>query len=334
MNRLRQCWHYARKVFALPSRLAAVGDCRSWPQVPTRAVTATLWLGALLRVPSFLQLQAETSRRGWQRLLGLTQPVSDDVLGYVCERYRLEDLRAVLVANNQTLKRNQAFALAKISGLLAVALDANEQFASRRRCCDQCSQRQIKVAGADGQTVEVTEYYHRQVYAQLHGPDLSVVLDLEPIRPGEEECAAALRLLGRMRRLYGPRFFDAITVDAWYANGPFIKAVQKLGWGVVVVLKQERYEVYQEASALAEEQTSERWTLEERNVCARQVRDLLPFTDAAIGPVRVVLADETWEETQRVAGRKRVVPQQSHWRWLATQELDGYGLQTIWRIGH
>ena len=333
MNRLRQCWHYARKVFDLPERLAAVGDHRCWPQVPTPAVTASLWLGALLRVPSFLQLQAETARPGWQRLLGLDGPLSDDLLGYVSERYRLEDLRAVLVANNQTLKRNKAFESAKISGLLVVALDANEQFASRCRCCAQCSQRQIKIVGADGQTVEVTEYYHRQVYAQLHGPDLSVVLDLEPIRPGEEECAAALRLLGRMRRLYGPRFFDAITVDAWYANGPFIKAVQKLGWGVVVVLKQERYEVYQEASALAEEQTSERWTWEERNVCARQVRDL-PFTDAAIGPVRVVLADETWEETQRVAGRKRVVPQQSHWRWLATRELDGYGLQTIWRIGH
>ena len=333
MNRLRQCWHYARKVFDLPDRLAAVGDGRSWPEVPTRAVTASLWLGALLRVPSFLQLQAETARPGWQRLVGLARPLSDDVMVYVCERYRLEDLRAVLVANNQILKRNKAFVSAKISGLLVVALDANEQFASRRRCCDQCSQRQIKIAGSDGQTVEVTEYYHRQVYAQMHGPDMSVVLDLEPIRPGEEECAPALRLLGRMRRLYGPRFFDVVTVDAWYANGPFIKAVQKLGWGVVAVLKQERYEVYQESTALALQQEPQLWAWGQRQVCARQVSDL-PFTDPAIGAVRVVLAEETWEQTQRVAGRKEVVTQKSHWRWLATRELDGYGIQTIWHIGH
>jgi hypothetical protein len=36
-------------------------------------------------------------------------------------------------------------------------------------------------------------------------------------------------LLGLMRRLYGPRFFDAVTVDAWYTTEPFIKAVQRLG---------------------------------------------------------------------------------------------------------
>ena len=80
-------------------------------------------------------------------------------------------------------------------------------------------------------------------------------MDVEPVRPGEDEAAAALRLLGRMRRLYGPRFFDVVTVDAWYATGPFLKAVQRLGWGVVSVLKQARYEMYQAATALSRGQT-------------------------------------------------------------------------------
>jgi hypothetical protein len=65
----------------------------------------------------------------------------------------------------------------------------------------------------------------------------------------------------------------------------------------------------------------------------REVRDLL-FTDDAIGPVRVVCADEKWEEVHR-KGKSRVrVPKQSHWRWLSTQKLDGYSRKTIWRIGH
>ena len=81
----------------------------------------------------------------------------------------------------------------------------------------------------------------------------------EPIHPGEEECQAALRLLGRMRRIYGLRFFDAVTVDAWYLQGPWIRAVQKLGWGVVCVLKQERLEIYQEADALRPARPSEAW---------------------------------------------------------------------------
>jgi len=71
------------------------------------------------------------------------------------------------------------------------------------------------------------------------------------MRPGEEECAAALRLLRRVRPQYGPRFFEVVVVDSWYANGPFLQAVVELGWPVVVVLKQERYEVHQEALALS-----------------------------------------------------------------------------------
>jgi hypothetical protein len=264
MNRLRQFWRYTEKVFDLPARLRAIRDQRSQPEIPTRVLSASLFLAALLRVPSLLQLQAETQRRGWQRLVGWPQVISDDAFGYGLERCRLEDWRAVLVALNRTLKANKAFAPAKINGLLVVALDANEQFHSRCRCCPDCGQRRVEVKDAAGQTQTVTEYYHRQVYAQLHGPQFSVILDLEPMRPGEDEAAAALRMLGRMRRLYGPRFFDVLTVDAWYATGPFLRAVQKLGWGVVSVLKQERYEIYQEATALSREQTPQAGSWENR----------------------------------------------------------------------
>jgi hypothetical protein len=63
--------------------------------------------------------------------------------------------------------------------------------------------------GPAGQSTAVTEYYHRAVFAHVVGADL--VLDLEPIREGEEECAAALRLLARLRRRLGVRFFDVVT---------------------------------------------------------------------------------------------------------------------------
>jgi len=49
----------------------------------------------------------------------------------------------------------------------------------------------------------------------------------------------------QVRRLYGPRFFQGISFDAWYAKGPFLRAVEKLGWFWVVVLKREDMEVYQ-----------------------------------------------------------------------------------------
>ena len=333
MNGLRHFWHAAAKVFDLPRRLRGVRDRRAGPDVPTWVVSASLFLGAFLRKPSFLQIQFESARSGWQRLIGHTEPITDERMAYVCERYRLEDWRAVLVATNQRLKHNKAFESAKIHGLLVVALDANEQFKSRCRCCETCSQRTLKVTNAQGQVEELTEYYHRFVCAQLPGPDLSVVLDLEPIRPGEEEAAAALRLLGRMRRLYGPRFFDAVTVDAWYATGPFIKAVQRLGWGVVAVLKQERYDIYQEATTLMAQAPPTSWQWANRQIQLRQVKDL-PFTDPAIGSMRVVEAREQWKQRRRQAGRTTAVAQQSFWRWLVSRELDGIPVQGIWRIGH
>jgi hypothetical protein len=78
-----------------------------------------------------------------------------------------------------------------------------------------------------------------------------VILDLEPMRRGEEECAAALRLLRRMRKAYGLWFFDLEVVDAWYANGPFLKTVvEELGWPVAAALKPARRDLYQEALAL------------------------------------------------------------------------------------
>ena len=333
MNRLRQFWQATKKVFDLPRRLRGVRDGRADPQVPTFAVSATLLLGAVLRKPSFLQLQFESARRGWQRLIAQAAAITDDRLAYVAERYRLEDWRALLVQTNQVLKRNKAFEAAKIHGLLVVALDANEQFNSRCRCCPECSQRRVKVKNRQGQIEEVTEYYHRFVCAQLNGPTLSVVLDLEPIRPGEEEAAAALRLLGRMRRLYGQRFFDAVTVDAWYATGPFLKAVQRLGWGVVAVLKQERYEIYQEATALMTQASSITWQWEDRQIELREVQDL-PFTDPALGLLRVVQAEERWSERRHQGGQKITVDQESFWRWLVSRELDGIPAPGIWRIGH
>jgi hypothetical protein len=333
VNRLRQFWNYAAKVFALPSQLASVRDERPQATIPARSLAAGLFLASVLRVGSLLQLEEETRRKGWQRVVGWPHRISDDAFAYALERFKVDDLRGVLVHVNQTLKRNKALEAAKINGLLVVALDANEQFKSRHRCCQSCCQRQIECKDARGQTQNVTEYYHRQIYAQIHGPELSTILDLEPIRPGEDEAAAALRLLGRMRRLYGPRFFDAITVDAWYATGPFIKAVQRLGWGVVAVLKQERYEIYGEATRLSAQTKPQRFEWEGRQVCLKEVKHL-EFTDAKIGPMRVVTAEENWTENQQLNGKTRVVPKESHWRWLVDRSLDAYSGQTIHAIGH
>ena len=332
MNRLRHLWHYLERIFDLPQLLKSVGDRRQYPEIPTAALHFTLLLGALLRVPSLLDLSLKTRGLGWQRLIGW-KPFSDDALGYVLEHGKPEDWRRVLVTVNRKLKENKQFEGAKIGGLLAVTIDANEQFKSRSRCCPACCQRQVKIVNEEGQAEEATEYFHRQVYAQINGPELSTILDLEPIRPGEEEAAAALRMLGRMRRLYGVRFFDAITVDAWYTKGPFILAVEKLGWGVVSVLKQERYDIYREVTALGPQQSPIRWEQDGRQIEMREVK-ALDFTDPELGNRRVVVSDERWTQTEVIGGKRVRTPKQSHWRWLVSQKLDSSTGQTIHQIGH
>lgn len=336
MNRLAQFLHYAQKVFALKTLLRAVRDGRPFAQIGTTSVLLTLVLGAVLRISSYLDLAQQTKRRRWRRLCGLLNPMSDDTLDYVTERLELADLRQALAAVAKTLKANKALESCQINGLFFVSLDANEHCKSRSRCCECCCQRQVEETDSEGHKHKLTEYYHRYVFAQINGPKINVVLDLEPIRPGEEECAAALRLLGRMRRVYGPRFFDAITVDAWYVKGPFLRAVEKLGWLWVVVLKQERMEAYQEAIQLSQGQKPHQ-TFEDkergRQVQLWEVKDL-HFSKEYGQPIRVVRSEEQWVEQRVRAGHKHRQSRQSQWLWAASAKLDGYPAQVIYQAGH
>jgi len=336
MNELAQFLNYAIKVFALNRVARTVRDSRPYPKIPTQPLFLTLLLGVVLRIGSYQDLAKQTKRRRWQHLIHWRQRLSDDALHYVSERFHLEDLRRSLAEVNQRLKDNKALESCKLNGLLFVSLDANEHFHSRSRCCPCCCQREREETDAQGQKQTVVEYYHRYVFAQINGPKFNALLDLEPIRPGEGEAEAALRLLGRTRRVYGVRFFDAVTIDSWYVQGPFLKVVEKLGWEWVVVLKQERMEVLQEARALSSGQKPARQfhdLVRDREVELWEVKDL-DFSTSYGRPVRVVHAREQWVE-QRVVGAKKVrVPQSSDWWWMASAGLQGYPATVIYESGH
>jgi len=217
-----------------------------------------------------------------------------------------------------------------------VSVDANEHFHSRSRCCPCCCQREIEEVGAQGQKQTVIEYYHRYVFAQINGPKFNALLDLEPIRVGEGEAEAALRLLGRIRRVYGVRFFDAVTLDGWYVQGPFLKAVEKLGWAWVVVLKQERMEVFQEARALSAAQKPGLEFYDEtrdRHVKLWEIKDL-DLSESYGGKVRVVHAQEQWVQQKVVGAKKISQPQTSDWWWMASEGLQGYPSKVVYEGRH
>jgi hypothetical protein len=339
VNRLAQFLQYTGKVFGLKARLRTVRDGRSEPQVPLLPLIICLMLGVVMRIGSYLDLAEQTqSRRRWRHLCGLKAPVQHEIFGYVTERMKPEDWRQNQAHLAKELKRNKALESCKINGLLFLSMDATEHFASFSRTCSCCSQRQIEVLDDEGKKVKVTQYYHRYVFAHLGGPKVHLVLDVEPILPGEEECAAALRLLGRIRRLYGPRFFEGITADAWYAKGPFLRALDKLGWLWVAVLKREDMEVFQEAVQLSKnhQPTAEfRDDRRSRQVQLWAVKDLR-FSDGYTRgkSVQVVRSEESWTQRRVEGGQKRAHAQQTQWLWVACQGLSRYPAEVVYHAGH
>lgn len=339
MNRLVQFLQYTGKVFGLKALLRSVRDGRSEPRVPLPPLVVCLVLGVVVRVGSYLDLAEQTrSRRRWRRLCGLKAPVRHEIFAYVTERMAPEDWRQSQAAVARELKRNKALESCKINGLLFLSIDANEHFASFSRTCPRCCQRQVEVLDGDGQKLKATQYYHRYVFAHLSGPKSNLVLDVEPIRPGEEECAAALRLLGRLRRLYGPRFFDGITADAWYAQGPFLRALDKLGWMWIVVLKRQEMDVFQEAVQLSKNQKPSMEFRDEprqRQVQLWKVKDL-HFSDGYTrgGSVQVVRSEECWTERSVQGGHKHAQARQTQWMWVACQALSEYPPDLVYQAGH
>lgn len=338
MNDLAQFLTCVIKVFALNRVVRGVRDARPQPVIPTGPLLLSLILGAVLRVGSYHYLAKQTKRRRFQHLIHWPRRISEDAFYYVSERFYLEDLRRSLVSVNKDLKGNKALESCKINGLLFCSLDANEHFHSRSRCCPGCCRREILEADEHGQKHTVIEYYHRYVFAQINGPKFNALLDLEPIRPGEGEAEAALRLLGRMRRLYGPRFFDAVTIDSWYVQGPFLKAVEKLGWAWEVVLKQERMEVFQEARALSAAAAPQDQFYDEvrkRQVKLWEVNDL-NFTEGYgdSHKVLVVHSQEQWTQTEVIGGERVSHARTSHWWWILSEKLRGYPTRVKYEAGH
>ncbi len=76
---------------------------------------------------------------------------------------------------------------------------------------------------------------------------LHLLLDCEPMRPGEDEVTCAVRLLTRVLEAY-PRALDLVLADALYATAPFFNFVIDRGKHVLSVLKDERRNLYQDCS--------------------------------------------------------------------------------------
>src|SRR5438045_3997128 len=147
------------------------------------------------------------------------------------------------------LKRNKALDPGRVQGRIVAALDGIEVLSSYSRCCDACLERRVPVRKG-GVKVEQLQYYHRAVGCQIVSSPTKPFLALEWLQPGEGEDTAALRLLARLPEIYGSRFFDVLLLDALYAQAPVLKIAERIGWDLIVSLKQNQRDLYQSAIRL------------------------------------------------------------------------------------
>src|SRR5262249_45731914 len=137
-----------------------------------------------------------------------------DTLRYSLCSFDLQPLEQMLVDINRRLKRSKAFDPGRVQGRLVAAVDGIEVLSSYSRGCEFCLERSVERKNQAGQKIRQTQYYHRAVGCQIIHSPVKSFLAVEWLQPGEGEDSAALRLLTRLPKLYGSRFFDILLMDA------------------------------------------------------------------------------------------------------------------------
>lgn len=303
--------------------LEAVCDGRASPRIQTSTVIRSTVVMFLARLGSLNALEQSSASGFWRKWLGAELP-SADTVGRVCAEVDLEGLRQTARQVYAKLKRGKALG-PPAHGLMAAVLDGHESHATYLRHCEGCLERRIETR--NGTKVQ---YYHRHVTLQVVGRDMTVLLDAEPVRPGEGEVSAAIRLLERVLEHY-PRAFDVVLGDALYANSAFFTFVRSRGKHALAVLKDERRDLWEDSRSLFAGMTPVEIP---RGRWVASCWDLEGFTSwPQVGqPVRVV------ESLERKTVRRQLGEQEetvgSHWAWVTTLPSGHASTKAVLELGH
>lgn len=329
---------YLAKVFDLPHALPSLRDARRDPEIPPQAVFQALFYGFVFRLRSFKELEADLAQPQLPSWIEAPRSFRDDTLRYSLSSFDLEPLERMLVDANRRLKRNKAFDPGRVQGRLVAALDGIEVLASFSRRCESCLQRRVTCLDEQGRPVERIQYYHRAVGCQIVSSPVKPLLAIEWLRPGEGEDTTALRLLRRLPKLYGSRFFDILLLDSLYAQAPVLKLGQEIGWDLVITLKQEKRDLYQDAMGLFRARPPDHHFWEEQAGATAEVQlwdaDQLPFTADYPQPVRVLWSQERVTERHYRQGRLQTETTAHEWTWVTTLDSKTFSAPVVRRLGH
>jgi hypothetical protein len=320
---LRRLLAYARARLGWEAGLDALSDTRRRPRILTPVIVRSLTVMFLTRLGSLNALLQTRPQRFWSGWLGAAMP-SADTLGRVATQIEVSGLREVHQQVYTRLKRGKALP-PPAHGLIAGVIDGHESHATFRRHCTGCLSRTIHTAAGDR-----TQYYHRHVTFQLVGDAWALLLDAEAQRPGEDEVAAALRLLERVLAAY-PRAFEVVLGDALYADPRIFNYLYSRGKDILTVLKGNHPALLEDAGSLFETMSP----VGGRNgtrVC--QWWDLSGFTTwpQVAAPIRIVRSVEDWTVRRQLDGQKE--QQHTEWFWVTTLDAARATTATVVQLGH
>jgi hypothetical protein len=303
--------------------LEAIQDGRTQGRIPTSAVVRAVVAMGFCRLGSLNALGQTQGSSFWSRWLGRALP-SPDTIGRVADLVDVVSLRALGHHIYERLKRGKAL-MPPAHGLLALVVDGHETHATYQRHCPGCLERTIHTANGDR-----IQYYHRLAGASLVTADLHILLDAEPILPGEDEVAVALRLLDRLVQDY-PRAFDVVQGDALYADNRFFNWAVDHGKHAMAVLKNDRRDLLQDARRLFEDQPP---TVVQDASPRRQCWDMEGFTTwpQVKVPVRVIRSHETRSVRRQLDGQTQ--EDVTDWYWVTTLGTQQASTGAVVQMGH
>lgn len=307
---LRQFVAHAASTFSIDRYLRGLRNGRRRVEVPGFVIGCVLVMGLALRARSMMELDRWVRAGAFRKLVGRRRLPLRDCLRDWAMVADVTSAWAIHYAILAIARRNKVLRGGSVYGWHVVALDGSEMRRSQARCCPACQVYRHR----DGRV----EYVHRVVTAQTvtwperdlgyparrksAGPP-SLLWGIEPQRPKEGEVDARVRLLWRTRKQHG-HFCDVVTVDALYAEAPFLNEVRRMGLHAVVRLKDERYAIVQDAAGLRRGRRYDEAFVTRIGSLQVEVRlwdspDLSSW-EGLEQPIRVVYAEEelSWTEHQ------------------------------------
>lgn len=326
---LRRLIAYSEKIFRLSAELLTpITDRRPEPRIPTLPIVKASIVLFWARLGSLNALEMSGASRFWKNWLGRSIP-SADTMADVHSKMDAGTLREAIHQVYRCLKRNKA--LPDNRGLSLAIVDGHESHASYRRHCSGCLERTIHSAQGDR-----IQYYHRQVTlllvtgAPAGRQPLRIPLDHEPQCPGEDEVAAATRLLKRVLIRY-PRAFDLVLADGLYLRADFFNFLLEHRKHVLVVLKDERRNLYQDAARQFDFVPPVQGTFRSRDCLWWDLPGLVSWPEVNVS-VRVIRSLETYSVRRQLD--KKDEPQTSDWVWATTLPAEQVPVGRCVGFGH